>query len=127
MPWKSDGASDGRGAGPSAGNGENTSGTAGSAEALSAYVARLARWLEEHKRYPRMAQARGLEGTGMLRFTVNRGGRVLSHRLAPGTGHAVLDREIEAMIERAQPLPGIPDELSRQALEVAVPVSFRLR
>lgn len=63
----------------------------------------------------------------MLAFTIGRNGQVLSYSLQQGTGHPLLDREVEAMIRRAQPLPPIPDSISGTALSLVVPVRFALR
>jgi len=38
-----------------------------------------------------------------------------------------LDHEVEAMTQRAQPLPGIPKNMNRRRLELVVPVQFLLR
>lgn len=91
------------------------------------YLQRLAMWLERHKEYPRRAQLRRQEGTVMLRFTIDRDGNVLSHRIVRSSGHSALDDEVEAMIQRAQPLPAIPASLAGAQLEVVVPVQFVLR
>jgi TonB family protein len=68
-------------------------------------LALLQQLRETHTRYPRRAQMQRLEGTVMLAFTLDRAGRVLAHRLQRSSGHGVRDDEVEAMLERAQPLP----------------------
>ena len=40
---------------------------------------------------------------------------------------ALLDEEVEAMIERAQPLPRMPADMAHAQLEIVVPVRFSLR
>jgi protein TonB len=106
--------------------------TADAARAVSAgpppdYLSRLRAWLERHKQYPRMAQLRRQEGTALLRFTMLRDGRVVAHRLDRSSGHAVLDREAEELIERASPLPAMPADMTQNSLEVVVPIAFALR
>lgn len=39
----------------------------------------------------------------------------------------VLDAEVQKMIERAQPLPAMPDTKDNSTLELVVPVQFFLR
>lgn len=90
------------------------------------YLATLRAWLERHKVYPQNARARRQTGTGTLQFTVERSGRVADYRLTESTGHLLLDRAVVTMIERAQPLPPIPEALRLERLEVAVPVAFAL-
>jgi periplasmic protein TonB len=106
--------------------------TADAARAVSAgpppdYLGHLRAWIERYKQYPRMAQLRRQEGTALLRFTMARDGRVLSHRVERSSGHAVLDREVEELIERASPLPAMPADMTQDRLEVVVPIAFGLR
>lgn len=115
------------GAGPAAdaGRAEHASG-GGTPGADADYMARLSAWLEKHKRYPRRAQMRRQEGTALLRFVIDREGRVVEYSIRESSGHDILDEEVAAMIERAQPLPGIPEDLHRGRLELVVPVQFFL-
>lgn len=91
------------------------------------YLTTLRAWLERHKQYPRAAQLRRREGTALLRFVIDRDGRVLSHRIERSSGHALLDEAVEAMIARAAPLPAMPAAMREDRLELVVPVSFFLR
>lgn len=108
-----------------AGSGQDRS-RGGDPGASADYMAQLRAWLEKHKRYPRRARTRRQEGTAVLRFVVDREGRVLEYEIRESSGHDILDREVTAMIERAQPLPGMPDDMGRGRLELVVPVQFRL-
>ena len=91
------------------------------------YLALVQAWLERHKEYPRRAQLRRIEGTAVLRFVMDREGKVLSFRLERGSGHAVLDEAVREMVERASPFPPLPPEIHQANLELVVPVSFYLR
>lgn len=128
-------------AAPSTAGTEGRAGTAGGTETGSAssatgggnpgqvadYMAQLQAWLERHKEYPRRAKLRRQEGTVLLYFVMNREGRVLEYRIRQRSGHASLDRAVEEMIERAQPLPKMPQEMRQARLELVVPVQFFLR
>lgn len=83
--------------------------------------------LERHKKYPRSARRQHAEGTAMLRFRMDRSGQVLSYAIARSAGYEILDEEVLAMIERAQPLPALPPEVPDATVEVVVPVQFMLR
>lgn len=109
-----------------AGSGEVSSG-GGIPGAAADYMALLQAWLEKHKEYPRRAQLRRQEGTALLYFVMDREGRVITHRLQESSGHRLLDREVEEMIKRAQPLPKMPDHMDQAQLELVVPVQFFLR
>ncbi len=91
------------------------------------YFSTVLAWLEKHKEYPRHAQARRQQGTAVLHFELDRQGHVLSYRIKSSSGHPDLDREVEAMIKRAEPLPPMPADMTQARLELQVPVQFRLR
>ncbi len=82
--------------------------------------------LEQYKRYPRTAQTRRQQGMPYIRFVMDREGRVLSAALEKASGFALLDAEALAVLERAQPLPALPDQLG-EVLEIVVPIEFFLR
>lgn len=90
------------------------------------YHATLRAWLEQHKRYPERAIRRRMQGEALLYIKLDSNGQVIAHELRQGTGHAMLDREVQAMLRRASPLPAIPDSLSMQTMEFTVPVAFNI-
>ena len=107
-------------------DGSSTSG-GGVKGASSNYIAILQSWLEKHKKYPRRAQRKGQEGIVMLYFKMDKQGNVLNYRIKESSGYTQLDKEVEAMIKRAQPLPRIPDDMNKDTLELIVPVQFQIR
>ncbi len=92
----------------------------------AAWLSELYAHLDRNKRYSRTAQQAHIQGTAMLRFTMNRQGKVLSYKIEKSSGHAVLDDEVTAMIERAQPLPPLPEDMADQ-MEFIIPVQFSVR
>ncbi len=91
------------------------------------YRAILGAWLERHKDYPRRARRLGQEGTVVLHFVMDRSGRVLEWDVRSSSGHRLLDSAVEEMIQRANPLPAMPDSMKVSKLELTVPVNFALR
>jgi len=87
----------------------------------------LVKHLQQYKRYPSEAQSRGDEGVVLLGFSVDRAGHVLAHQILHSSGHAELDSEVMAMIERAQPLPPFPPSMPEAKLDLTVPIRFSLR
>jgi protein TonB len=83
--------------------------------------------LQQAKRYPSGAEARREQGVATLSFSVNRHGRVVSHRIARSSGHSSLDQEVLAMIQRAQPLPAFPPAMTQAVVHLTVPIRFSLR
>jgi protein TonB len=59
-----------------------------------------------------------------LSFTVDRTGRVLSHKIAKSSGHSDLDAEASSIVERAQPLPSFPASMTDDDIELTVPIKF---
>lgn len=111
---------------PDSGSGNNTAGGGMTGETKD-YIATLQAWLERHKQYPRSARLRRQEGVAMLYFAMDREGRVLTYRVQQSSGYTALDQEVADMIERAQPLPAMPESLDKDRLELVVPVQFFLR
>ncbi|HBC09109.1 MAG TPA: energy transducer TonB [Rhodospirillaceae bacterium] len=91
------------------------------------YVNMLRYWLERNKTYPKDARRQRMQGVVHLYFRVTRDGRVLRHEIRKSSGHALLDGEAEAMLQRAQPLPKFTDDMKGGYLDVVVPVLFSLR
>ena len=83
--------------------------------------------LERNKRYPRAARSQRQQGVVLVRFQMDRQGRILSSRLARSSGHDLLDEEVMELLQRAQPLPAPPHSISGTAIELTVPVEFHLR
>ena len=94
---------------------------------LANFRAQLAAYLARYKRYPHGSQVKGEEGTAMIRFTLDRQGGVSAARIERGSGHAMLDDEVMALLRRAAPLPATPAAIPANSLDIVVPVQFSLR
>ena len=93
----------------------------------SSYEDRLVAWLRKHKRYPKLALRRGIEGECVIRIIVDRSGRVRLSALESGSRNNMLDREALAMVDRANPFPAPPGEVPGETLEYLIPVRFDLQ
>ena len=89
------------------------------------YRAALSAWLESHKRYPDSARERAEEGRAVLRFRVDRSGRVLSYAIVESTGHPDLDAALDQMM-RGAILPPFPADMTISDVEVSVAIRFAL-
>jgi len=76
------------------------------------------------RRHQSAARSGGAAGSGAVTFSLSGSGSVTSVRIAKGTGAAVLDQEILAMVRRASPFPAPPDG---QPKSFTVPVNFSLQ
>ena len=99
-------------------------GGAGSRGVKASYATQLRRWIERHKRYPRSAKMRGVQGSGVVRIVIDRSGRVLSAKLVKSAGDRTLDDEIRALPMRASPAPKPPAEFSGSRHTLTLPVRF---
>ena len=91
------------------------------------YEQQLVAWLGKHKRYPKLALRRGIEGECVVRLVIDREGRVLVSGIDTGSGNDMLDKEALAMVGRAAPFPSPPAEVPGYQLEYAIPVVFSLQ
>jgi periplasmic protein TonB len=62
----------------------------------------------------------------MVRFTVDRAGKVMSRRVERSSSHAELDALALDLLGRATPLPP-PPEMAGGVVELVVPVRYALR
>jgi protein TonB len=111
--------------GSTRGGGDGTEG-GGSPGAHADFAALVAARLARAKQYPGAAQARRMQGTGVVRFSIDAAGRVTAARLDRSTGHALLDEAIMRTLRRAS-LPAIPETLGLSRMEFSVPIAFSLR
>ncbi len=95
--------------------------------AVPTWSSKIVAQLERHKRYPPEAQSRGEHGVAQVFFTLDRQGRVLESRVLQSSGTAVLDAEALALLQRAQPFPAPPAELSGAQVNLTVPIRFNLK
>jgi protein TonB len=74
--------------------------------ASNAYMALLLGHLERFKRYP--ASAHGAAGKVLVKFEIDREGRVIGVDVAQSSGNEALDQEAVAIVRRASPFPPFP-------------------
>ena len=84
-------------------------------------------WLRRHQHYPRAARRAGLEGTATVRFVIDRRGALRARELVASSGHAALDRAALELLERAAPYPALPARAALEAVELTLPVEYRLK
>ena len=96
-------------------------------DALPNWKSQLVARLERYKRYPAEAQARGEHGVAQLAFSIDRGGGVHHARIAQSSGSSLLDRETLLLLERAQPLPPPPAEITGTQIAVIVPIRYNFK
>ncbi len=96
-----------------------------SAEVSQGYRAALGEWLESHKRYPATARQRREQGRVVLRFTVDRSGRVDAFAIGQSSGYPDLDAAVARMMQGAV-MPPFPADMPQPRIEVSVAIRFSL-
>lgn len=110
-----------------AGGGGAAEGTAKAASARKVWYAEVAAHLARHKNYPMRARRMRHEAVVTLSFVVARDGSVRASEITEPSQHGELNRAVEDMLERAEPLPRFPSDLPGQEIRMTVPVEFKLR
>ena len=93
--------------------------------ASASYRAVLSAWVQAHARYPQNAPARREQGLVLLRFRIDRWGRVLNYAVVRSSGYPDLDAAVDAMMQGAI-LPAFPPEMTAASLDVTVTLRFAL-
>jgi len=87
----------------------------------------LIKHLNHFKRYPDTARSSGAQGVVLVAFTIDRTGQVLTSRVAKSSGSRALDDEGLAVLKRASPLPHPPEQIAPAALDLTLPIHFKLK
>lgn len=95
-------------------------------EVTAGWRGAMSAWLQSHKTYPDEARQKGEEGSALVKFTVDRGGRVLEFALVRGTGSASLDAAVGRMLTGAQ-LPAFPAAMTQDQTTVTVQIRYALQ
>ncbi len=98
----------------------------GGSSAVQFVRAALLRLLGEHFDYPWIARREGWEGEVRLALRVGAGGRVSALRVVHTSGYPVLDRAALRSARRIRAVPDAAARLHGRAVEVVVPVEYRL-
>jgi protein TonB len=91
------------------------------------YLAAVLAKIQREKYYPRNARRRGEQGEALVRFVIRKDGILEGIVIDVSSGHRRLDEAAIKTLERASPVPPIPDPLRRNRWEVSVPIAFSLR
>ena len=82
--------------------------------------------IAKHKKYPRIAQRRKMQGEVVIAIQIGGDGSLISKNIQKSSGHKVLDKEGMNMMEKSKPFPVPPDTLKNSVTNVVVPIAFNL-
>ena len=82
--------------------------------------------IAKHKKYPRIAQRRKMQGEVIIAIQIGGDGSLISKNIQRSSGHSVLDKEGMNMMEKSKLFPVPPDTLKNSVTNVVVPIAFNL-
>jgi len=83
-------------------------------------------WLRQHGYYPRQAVEAGEDGTAVVRFTVDRSGKVTELQLIGRSGSIWLDAGAQALL-RGRTVPSFPPGTREDSAEIDLTINYILR
>jgi protein TonB len=81
--------------------------------------------LQQAKRFPETARARGDEGRAVVRLSIQRSGALGHAQVVRSSGSALLDQAALDTVRRAAPFPPLPAEIAGAALVLNAPMNFK--
>ena len=94
----------------------------------SAWQQKIGRHIAENLIYPRSAIRRGVEGSARVRLTIDATGKILKHEVTKESGQKTLDRTIEKIVAKMNPLPTPPaGTVSGSDMDIIIPLTWRLK
>lgn len=95
-------------------------------DGLRGYRLAVASQARRFKRYPVQAMAAGWAGSAEIRLEVSSDGQPRDVTVSRSSGHELLDRAAQAMIDAGAQRASVPDSLRGRAFAVVLPVVFNL-
>jgi len=95
-------------------------------QVVSNYSNLLRAHIAKHKKYPRIAQRRKMQGEVVIEIQIKGDGSLISKNIQKSSGHKVLDKEGMSMMEKSKPFPVPPEAMKDSVTTVLVPIAFNL-
>lgn len=96
------------------------------ASLIERYAAMIRGQLEAQKSYPALARRLGKQGTVVVRFTLQRDGRVLKAEILSPSEHPVLNDAAKKLVENVASFAPFPAEITAGSADFLVPIEYQL-
>lgn len=93
------------------------------ADDMDEWKRKVATMVAKNQGYPRSAQVRKLEGSAKVKLVIEATGDISSFELVESTTHDILDKEVDKLVEKINPLPATPDS---SQMTLVLPLTWRL-
>ncbi|MCG2711144.1 MAG: energy transducer TonB [Candidatus Omnitrophica bacterium] len=98
-----------------------------SQDAMLRYQDMVKQAIESNRHYPIRAQRMRLEGVVDLAFVINSGGSSRDIRIIKSSGSKFLDAQALETIRKASPFMPLPEEISKDSVDIRVAIVFSLQ
>ncbi len=96
------------------------------AELEADYKSIVRKHLGSRRFTPQQARKAGVSGSVKLQFVVDRSGAIRNVTVAGGSGHAILDQEAVAHIQKFGRVPGYPKTLRKAEVALAITLKYEV-
>ena len=100
--------------------------TAESLLAQQLYIAKLKKWTYKELNYPTRSLQKNEQGIVRLSVTVNREGMLQEISVSEESEYARLTKAAIKAVEKSEPYPAMPDEVSGYEFQFSMPIVFRI-
>jgi protein TonB len=107
------------------GTGGNGGGTGGCIDPI--WMRAVSERVRQFFYYPDAALASRTTGVAMMHFVVRRDGRIERAEVRKTSGNTELDKAATDILQKAQPLPPIPDRMHTDRVDGELPINFGVR
>lgn len=101
--------------------------TSVNAQDLQSWQKEVSSKIAKKQVYPRAALRKEIEGRAEVKINVDREGNIVAHTLQSSTGHELLDKEIDKLMERVSPLPKPPAGVNDSELSMVIPLAWTIQ
>ena len=92
----------------------------------NAYLSKVRRTIEQHKKYPKAAKRMKQQGVVYVKFTIKKNGSIKHIVLAKSSSYAKLNKAAVKILKNIRAFAAIPRELGVKYLSVTVPIRYKI-